>query len=173
MLSNCSAVAPETQNARNNMQPDTQPVCRKGKKCIGSVVTVTVVFIGLSLGLGLYFGLRPTNPSTIPKPSSKIIHCDVIILGAGFAGTYAAYQLANRSGSGVCLIEKLDRFGGRVWDVSGWPGGPVFGVGSLHVTELQRTMLALGNELGIDLQKQETDNELMRVRGRQFYRDAL
>ncbi|UJR18945.1 hypothetical protein I4U23_022075 [Adineta vaga] len=172
MSSNHSTVAPETQTSAEDEQTDTKHPCKGRKIFIGSVLFAIVVFIGLALGLGLYFGLKRINPIVNPEPSNEVIHCNVVILGAGFAGTYAAYQLANRSGNGVCLIEKLDRFGGRVWDVSGWSDGPVFGVGSLRVTELQRTMLALANELGIELQKQETDNELMRVRGQYFYRDV-
>lgn len=100
------------------------------------------------------------------------IVCDVAILGAGFAGTFAAYQLANRSGSNVCLIEKLDRFGGRVFDVTGWSNGPAFGVGALRVIADQPTMLALAHELDIILEREESDNELMRVRGQYFYRDV-
>ena len=100
------------------------------------------------------------------------IDCDVTILGAGFAGIYAAYQLANRSGASVCLIEKLDRFGGRIYDVSGWPGGPIFGNGALRLIGSQITMLALATELGISLQSEEQNSELLRVRGQFFYRET-
>ena len=128
----------------------------------------TIVIVGtIGFFVGRHLGYPPFQPSIAN------VDCDVLILGAGFAGTYAAYQLANRSGERICLVEKLDRFGGRVLDVSGWPGGPAFGVGALRVTSSQLTMLALAHELGVELQREESDNELLRVRGQYFYRDVV
>lgn len=128
--------------------------------------------IGASVGLYYSFKHKEPNPKPKPKPNPNTIHCEIAILGAGFAGTFAAYQLGNRSGNNVCLIEKLDRFGGRVFDVEGWPGGESFGVGALRVTASQPTMLELARELDIDLEIEENDDELMRVRGQYFYRDV-
>lgn len=160
-----------THRQMNPVPPNQVPIVGTGYKkrkllIILALVAVAVVVIAISLSLGLYFGLRRE------KPTTNTTHCDVAILGAGFAGTFAAYQLANRSGSRICLIEKLDRFGGRIFDVSGWPGGPTFGVGALRVTSVQLTMLALAHELGVELQKEGNDNELLRVRGEYFYRDV-
>lgn len=113
------------------------------------------------------------NPliSLLPKLSGNVIRCEVAILGAGFAGTYAAYELAEQYGPRLCLIEQNERFGGRIYDVSAEPGGPVFGVGALRVTSAQFTMLNLSQRLGMKLEVQESDVELLKVRGEHFYRD--
>lgn len=101
-----------------------------------------------------------------------VVECKVAIIGSGFAGSYAAYSLGPEYNSDLCLIEKLDRDGGRVFDVAEYEGGPVFGVGALRVISKQKTMLALARELNIVLEQAETDNELLKVRGQYFYRDV-
>lgn len=48
------------------------------------------------------------------KPSSETFDADIIILGAGLAGLYAA-QLLSQSGRDVLVLEANDRVGGRVY----------------------------------------------------------
>jgi hypothetical protein len=100
-----------------------------------------------------------------------VTNCKVLVLGGGFAGTYSWYQLAQLYGKGVCLVEANDRLGGRIWDVAREPGGPVFGVAALRVTAADKTMIQLAKDLNMNLQVQETDIELLRVRGNYYYRD--
>eukprot|EP00301_Raphidiophrys_heterophryoidea_P005701 c12362_g1_i2.p1 GENE.c12362_g1_i2~~c12362_g1_i2.p1 ORF type:complete len:608 (+),score=98.41 c12362_g1_i2:122-1945(+) len=106
------------------------------------------------------------------KQPRKVVHCKIIVVGGGFAGVYAFYKLAPLYGSDLCLVESENRLGGRVYDVSATPGGPVFGVGAIRVTSAQQTMIALAHELNMILQQQESDIELMKVRGRYYYRDV-
>ncbi|MER8479147.1 NAD(P)/FAD-dependent oxidoreductase [Mesorhizobium sp. M1163] len=53
-------------------------------------------------------------------------NCDVLVVGAGFAGAVAARELSN-SGLNVVVLEGRDRVGGRVWSRQAW--GRTFEVG--------------------------------------------
>ncbi len=64
----------------------------------------------LAIGLLLAFALLPTRSSAV-EPSTD--H-DVVIVGAGAAGLYAAYTLDNL-GYSVLILEATDRHGGRVY----------------------------------------------------------
>ncbi len=64
----------------------------------------------LAIGLLLALALLPTGSRTV-EPSTD--H-DVVIVGAGAAGLYAAYTLDNL-GYSVLVLEATDRHGGRVY----------------------------------------------------------
>ncbi|PSH60949.1 flavin monoamine oxidase family protein [Phyllobacterium sophorae] len=53
-------------------------------------------------------------------------NCDVVVVGAGFAGAVAARELSN-NGLNVVVLEARDRVGGRVWSSQGW--GQTFELG--------------------------------------------
>ena len=73
---------------------------------------------------------------------------DVIVIGAGPSGSYAA-KLLHDQGVRVKLVEAKDRVGGRTWSTkTDAPGGPIdFGgqwIGETHVV-----LPELGAELGL------------------------
>jgi monoamine oxidase len=72
--------------------------------------TVESVQKALAIGLLLAFALLPTRSSAV-EPSTD--H-DVVIVGAGASGLYAAYTLDNL-GYSVLILEATDRHGGRVY----------------------------------------------------------
>src|SRR6185369_9732088 len=59
------------------------------------------------------------------------VACDVVVLGGGAGGLHTAFRLGSKLGAGVCLFEKEDRLGGRIYDVARVPGGPQ--IGRAHV----------------------------------------
>lgn len=93
------------------------------------------------------------------------VTCEVAILGGGAAGLHTAFRLGPKMGAGVCLFEKEDRLGGRLYDTSRTPGGPVFGLGGLRIMEGQPVMFALAEELGVKLVPVPFEDDLIVARG--------
>ncbi len=87
--------------------------------------TRIVLSIGLLLGL-----LALPAPSRAVEPSTD--H-DVVIVGAGAAGLYAAYELTNL-GFDVLVVEASDRHGGRVWSATLGDVGIELGAEELYGT---------------------------------------
>lgn len=140
----------------------------KNNKCSKKVfyVTLLVVLIFLFLAWAVVMTIFWAKCADIfPGHDGRTkVDCKVVIIGTGFAGSFAAYSLAPIYGDSLCIIEKLSRDGGRVLDVARTEGGPVFGVGALRVTSTQLTMLKLSEELGIEMQLAEEDTELLKVK---------
>jgi hypothetical protein len=100
--------------------------------------------------------------------------CDVAIVGGGAGGLHTAFRLGPQLGNKVCLFEKEDRLGGRVYDVSRDPGGPVFGLGALRIMETQEVVFSLADELGIKYVAAPFNDDLISSRGyRAFDSDAM
>jgi hypothetical protein len=95
----------------------------------------------------------------------EAITCEVAILGGGPAGLHTAYRLGPQLGSKLCLFEKENRLGGRIYDVSKTPGGPVFGLGALRIMEGQPVMFALADELGVKYVPAPFEDDLINARG--------
>jgi len=68
-------------------------------------------------------------------------------------------------GDKVCLFEKENRLGGRIYDVSRSPGGTVFGLGALRIMETQKVVFKLAGELGIQFVAAPFEDDLIRARG--------
>src|SRR5699024_9081182 len=96
------------------------------------------------------------------------VACDVAILGGGAGGLHTAFRLGQKLGNKVCLFEKEDRRGGRIYDVrknDNDPNSPVFGLGALRIMETQDVVFALAKELGITYETVGFENDLIIARG--------
>ena len=93
------------------------------------------------------------------------IACEVAVIGGGAGGLHTAFRLGSQLGKDVCLFEKEDRLGGRIFDVSRDPGGPVFGLGALRIMETQEVMFKLADELGITYVPAPFNDDLISARG--------
>jgi hypothetical protein len=110
----------------------------------------------------------------VPAFAVEGITCEVAILGGGPGGLHTAYRLAPQLGSKLCVFEKEDRLGGRIYDVSRTPGGPVFGLGALRIMENQPVMFALADELGVKYAAVPFQDDLINARGaRAFDSEAI
>lgn len=101
------------------------------------------------------------------EPSGNKLTCDVIIVGGGAAGLHTAFRLGPDMGKDVCLFEKEDRLGGRIYDVTkdGSDKGPFVGLGAKRIMETQDVVFALADELGIEYQKAAWRDDVMTARG--------
>lgn len=103
-----------------------------------------------------------------PERILPTLDCDVSIVGGGPAGLYIAYQLGPQYKDGVCLFEKENRLGGRIYDISKEPDqlqGPLIAVGGRRVMEGQHVLFKLAQDLGIELEKPTLEQELIFARG--------
>ena len=98
--------------------------------------------------------------------------CDVVVVGAGFAGLTAARTLT-RSGYDVVVLEGRDRVGGRSCTTT-IAGVPV-DLGATFVGPTQTAVLALAAELGCDtVATHSRGKNLIRWRGRvRSYRSTI
>jgi hypothetical protein len=93
--------------------------------------------------------------------------CEIGIVGGGPAGIYTAYKLAPRYGKAICVFEKEKTLGGRMTDerVSPAENAEWVGTGARRVNVVQKEVLELGKELGIEFQKPEDRTQLIRHKG--------
>ena len=119
----------------------------------------------------LFLGSSAALAQESPK---AILACDVAIVGGGPGGLHTAFRLGPSLGNKVCLFEKEERLGGRVYDVSRDPGEPVFGLGALRIMETQDVVFDLADELGIEYVAAPFTDDLISARGhRAFDSDAM
>ncbi|MCS6915482.1 MAG: FAD-dependent oxidoreductase [Myxococcales bacterium] len=123
----------------------------------------------LALGFCLLLLGPAAAQEALPEHARSRIHCEVAIVGGGAAGLHSAYRLGPRLGSRVCLFEKLDRLGGRIYDIARTPGGPVFGTGALRIMEGQTVVFSLADELGISYEAAPWRDDLISARGEFAY----
>jgi monoamine oxidase len=70
---------------------------------------------------------------------------DIVIVGGGIAGLTAAYMLRNKS---ILLLEREDRFGGRVWSEK--INEATYNIGTQFINEEDNSFIHLVDELGIE-----------------------
>ncbi|OWA50772.1 hypothetical protein BV898_15278 [Hypsibius exemplaris] len=140
---------------------------------IGNFVLISTCVVITSLTLAYYLENynEPAAAGNATHDGKQSLECSILIIGSGFAGSFAAYKLAPIYNQSVCLVERLNRDGGRIRDISEYPGGPVFGVGALRIKKEHLTIVDLAaRELGMELQPAAEDIEILKVRGRHFFR---
>jgi monoamine oxidase len=116
-----------------------------------SISSIRLSFLSLVTSLLLACSGSNSNGTT----SLTNVNCEISIIGGGPAGLYMAYQLGPIYKDRVCLFEKENRLGGRIYDVSKDPqsaNGPYIAVGGRRVMETQVVLFDLAEELGISLE---------------------
>jgi hypothetical protein len=72
-----------------------------------------LAYLSLPVALFSYLSFLPSAEATPPRPPDETVECELLIVGAGLAGSAAAYEglLAGRT---VCLTEITDWVGGQL-----------------------------------------------------------
>ena len=99
--------------------------------------------LGLGGALGMSAALAACTTRATGGPR-------VVVVGAGLAGTTAAYRLA-QSGVQVRLFEARDRVGGRCWTARGFAGGQTGEHGGEFIDTRHVHLRQLAAELGLHL----------------------
>jgi monoamine oxidase len=87
---------------------------------------------------------------------AELTKCDVVVVGAGYAGLTAARELI-RAGKDVRVVEARDRVGGRIWSVE-HPGHRL-DLGGAWIGPSQDAVRAMAREYDIDLFPTHTAGE--------------
>jgi monoamine oxidase len=101
--------------------------------------------------------------------NAERLNCEVAIVGGGAGGLHTAFRLGPKLGSKVCLFEKEQELGGRIYDVAydeSNAEAPRMGVGARRIMETQSVLFNLANELGLQLETPALGMDLIQVRGK-------
>ena len=115
------------------------------------------------------WGCKTSTDSTTQEAMNATLDCEVVIVGGGVGGLHTAFRLGPVLGDKVCLFEKEERLGGRIYDITKSPintNGPYIGTGGRRVMVGQDVVFNLAKELGIELQKPETGADIIFARGK-------
>ncbi len=88
------------------------------------------------------------SASTLPRAGRAQSPTDVIVIGAGLAGLYAA-RLLEQQGARVTVLEGRGRVGGRVHTLDDVPGHPEAGGNSIHGSYAR--LLDTARQLGLQM----------------------
>lgn len=106
---------------------------------------------GLAYALAACTGSSSKTSASVPRVSSPTEHdARVVVVGAGLAGTTAAYRLAQQ-GISVQLFEARDRVGGRCWTARGFADGQMAEHGGEFIDTRHVHLRGLAKELGLPL----------------------
>ena len=121
----------------------------------------------VGIGTGVLAGRRTKRPAEVQS-------IDIVIIGAGVAGTLAAYRLAARYPTkSIAVFESRSRFGGRLWSV---PVPPVENelaeLGGMRTPFQHRATLDLIDELGLSTHSAPASapSNFVRLRGTRMRR---
>ncbi len=103
---------------------------------------------GVSAALAACTARRSPAPGRTGTAAAQGVR--VAVIGAGLAGTTAAYRLA-RSGVQVRLFEARDRIGGRCWTARGFADGQTAEHGGEFIDTRHVHLRGLATELGLHL----------------------
>jgi monoamine oxidase len=96
----------------------------------------------------------PRRAETTPLPEAAAVKphgARVVVIGAGLAGTTAAYRLA-RAGVHVRCFEARDRIGGRCWTARGFDAEQTAEHGGEFIDTRHVHLLGLAKELGLTME---------------------
>jgi len=79
---------------------------------------------------------------------AKDTRTDVVVLGGGISGLYAALQLQER-GYSVRVLEATNRVGGRMFTIDNLPGKPE--VGGVEVGDGYQSLIGLAKKVGVPI----------------------
>jgi monoamine oxidase len=122
--------------------------------------------------MGPCLGLLSLTLLTSPLLAAKNLEplaCEVAIVGGGAGGLHTAFRLGPQLGSKVCLFEKEEELGGRIYDIAfdaSNPNAPRIGVVARRIMEGQTVLFNLAAELGLQLETPPLGTDLIQVRGR-------
>ena len=105
----------------------------------------------LAYALAACKGSSSKTSASVPRVSSPTEHdARVVVVGAGLAGTTAAYRLAQQ-GISVQLFEARDRVGGRCWTARSFADGQMAEHGGEFIDTRHVHLRGLAKELGLPL----------------------
>jgi monoamine oxidase len=118
---------------------------RRGLLRMGGAAGVSVALAACTARSSPAVGTPKAGTPGAAAPAAR-----VVVVGAGLAGTTAAYRLA-RSGVQVRLFEARDRIGGRCWTARGFADGQTAEHGGEFIDTRHVHLRGLAAELGLPL----------------------
>eukprot|EP00729_Bicosta_minor_P022520 gene22520-26999_t len=88
--------------------------------------------------------------------SSSKPHHEVVIIGGGIAGLHTAFRLIEAGITDIKLYEGRGALGGRVQTTKNKDGKVLFNDFAWRIGEGNKRMLALAEELGVELREQKS-----------------
>ncbi|CAF3909361.1 unnamed protein product [Rotaria sp. Silwood1] len=141
---------------------------------IGAVTGILILIVNLILISLIYDKVQQQQQEIVPEHDLIPLDCPVLILGAGFSGSYTAYRLAPRYKNDLCIVERENRVGGKGHDLNYLGENAqtfetsVAPLGSIRFYRSQPVMVQLANELNITSSSYAYRSNLIKARGK-FY----
>ena len=101
------------------------------------------------------FAQKSESPEQLSAETTPTLSCEISIVGGGAAGLFMAYQLGPVYKNKVCLFEKENRLGGRIYDINKngqTDDGPFIAMGARRVMNTQDVVFKLAVDLGLELE---------------------
>lgn len=114
------------------------------------------------------FAQKSESPEQLSAETTPTLSCEISIVGGGAAGLFMAYQLGPVYKNKVCLFEKENRLGGRIYDIDKngqTDDGPFIAMGARRVMNTQDVVFKLAVDLGLELETPVLEAQLIFARG--------
>ncbi|CAF1612455.1 unnamed protein product, partial [Adineta ricciae] len=118
--------------------------------------------------------LSPDATNTLITDKIRL-NCPVAILGAGIAGSHIAYRLGPRFKNNLCIFERENYVGGRLYDLDNneniplaYSSNPIIPFGGMRFYANQPVVKQLIDELNISYYQYDYQTTLIKTRGK-FY----